>query len=133
MTEFVQPGLLARRGWLRAAGRLLALGGLMAGVGMEAVPRIAHAQPAQPEHAVTEVNIDNFTFAPATVRVKTGTTVTWTNRDDIPHVVLMQGLKLRSKVMDTSETFSHRFEKVGSFDYFCALHPHMKGKVVVAN
>jgi plastocyanin len=84
-----------------------------------------------PAHAAgIEVGIDNFTFAPKELKVKAGTTVTWTNRDDIPHtVVALQTFK--SKVLDTGDSFSFTFTTPGTFNYFCSLHPHMTGVIVV--
>jgi plastocyanin len=76
------------------------------------------------------VHIDNFVFEPAELTVKVGTTVTWTNRDDIPHVVVSAG-KFRSKTMDTDDTFSFTFTAAGEYKYFCALHPHMTGTIKV--
>ena len=76
------------------------------------------------------VHIDNFSFAPAQLDVKVGTTVTWTNRDDIPHTVVCAG-KFRSKTMDTDGTFSFTFTEAGEYKYFCSLHPHMTGSVKV--
>src|SRR5258707_1003418 len=76
------------------------------------------------------VNIDNFTFEPKDLTVKVGTTVTWTNRDDIPHTVVSAG-KFRSKTMDTDGTFSFTFTAAGDYKYFCSLHPHMTGTVKV--
>ncbi len=78
----------------------------------------------------TEVHIDNFVFAPAQLNVKVGTTVKWTNRDDIPHTVVCAG-KFRSKPMDTDGTFSFTFTDAGEYKYFCSLHPHMTGTVKV--
>jgi plastocyanin len=78
----------------------------------------------------TKVMIDNFTFEPAQLTVKVGTTVTWTNRDDIPHTIVSAG-KFRSKTMDTDGTFSFTFTTAGEYKYFCSLHPHMTGTVKV--
>ena len=78
-----------------------------------------------------EVKIDNFSFGPATVTVPAGTTVTWTNRDDIPHTVVSDDKVFKSKVMDTDEKFSFTFAKPGTYSYFCSVHPKMTGKVVV--
>ena len=78
----------------------------------------------------TTVNIDNFVFEPAQLTVKVGQTVTWTNRDDIPHTVVCAG-KFRSKTMDTDGTFSFTFTAPGDYKYFCSLHPHMTGAVKV--
>jgi plastocyanin len=78
----------------------------------------------------TMVKIDNFTFEPAELTVKVGTTVTWKNRDDIPHTVVSAG-KFRSKAMDTDDSFSFTFTTSGEYKYFCSLHPHMTGTVKV--
>jgi plastocyanin len=84
-------------------------------------------------HAYAEdanVTIDNFTFAPAELTVKVGTTVTWTNHDDIPHTVVSAG-KFRSKALDTDNSFSFTFTAAGDYKYFCSLHPHMTGMIKV--
>ena len=78
----------------------------------------------------TTVTIDNFTFAPAELTVKVGTTVTWTNHDDIPHTVASAG-KFRSKTLDTDDSFSFTFTTPGDYQYFCSLHPHMTGMIKV--
>jgi plastocyanin len=79
-----------------------------------------------------KVGIDNFAFVPDTITVRPGTTVTFENRDDIPHLIVDTAGKFRSKALDTNDTFSVTFDVAGEFSYFCALHPHMKGKVIVA-
>jgi plastocyanin len=78
-----------------------------------------------------KVNIDNFAFVPETITIKPGTTVTFENRDDIPHLVVDAASKFRSKALDTGDTFSVKFDTPGEFSYFCGIHPHMKGKVIV--
>jgi plastocyanin len=85
----------------------------------------------QPSAANAEVKIDNFSFGPATVTVPVGATVTWINRDDIPHTVVSTDGVFKSKVRDTDETFSYTFTKAGTYPYFCSVHPKMTGKVVV--
>jgi plastocyanin len=86
---------------------------------------------AQQAPAAAEVKIDNFSFGPATLTVAVGTTVTWTNNDDIPHTVVSTGKVFKSKVLDTNEKFSFTFAKAGEYPYFCSIHPKMTGKVVV--
>jgi plastocyanin len=86
---------------------------------------------AQQKTETTEVKIDNFSFGPATLTVPVGTTVTWTNRDDIPHTVVSTDGVFKSKVLDTDEKFSFTFSKAGTYPYFCSIHPKMTGKVVV--
>ena len=78
----------------------------------------------------TEVHIDNFVFQPPLLNVKVGTTIKWTNRDDIPHTVVCPG-KFRSKTMDTDGTFEFTFTAAGEYKYFCSLHPHMTGTIKV--
>jgi len=85
----------------------------------------------QPSSASAEVKIDNFSFGPETIKVSVGTTVTWTNRDDIPHTVVSTDGVFKSKVRDTDEKFSYTFTKAGTYPYFCSVHPKMTGKVVV--
>jgi plastocyanin len=77
-----------------------------------------------------EVHIDNFVFQPAELTIKVGTTVTWTNRDDIPHTIVSAG-KFRSKTLDTDDKFSFTFTNAGDYKYFCSLHPHMTGMIKV--
>jgi plastocyanin len=76
------------------------------------------------------VMIDNFTFAPAELKVAIVTTVTWKNRDDIPHTVV-SAVKFRSRALDTDDTFSFTFSVAGDYKYFCSLHPHMTGMIKV--
>ena len=77
------------------------------------------------------ISIDNFTFKNPVIQVKPGTTVTWTNGDDIPHTVVSKDGLFKSKVLDTGDKFSFTFAKPGQFGYFCSIHPHMTGTVVV--
>jgi len=77
------------------------------------------------------VNIDNFAFAPATLTVTAGSTVTWTNRDEEPHTVAAADGSFHSPGMGTGATFSHTFSSAGKFDYVCSIHPMMHGTVVV--
>jgi plastocyanin len=86
--------------------------------------------PGAARAADTMVTIDNFTFEPAQLTVKIGTTVTWKNRDDIPHTVVSAG-KFRSKAMDTDDSYSFTFTAAGDYPYFCSLHPHMTGTIKV--
>jgi plastocyanin len=79
-----------------------------------------------------DIVVDNFNFAPAVTAVPVGTAVTWTNKDDVPHNVVSTDQKFKSPVLDTDETFSHRFEAPGTYKYFCSLHPKMTGQIVVA-
>jgi plastocyanin len=87
----------------------------------------ANDQPS----AAYAVNIDNFVFGPQTLTVPVGTTVTWTNSDDIPHTSVSTEGVFKSKVLDTDEKFSYTFTKAGTYPYYCTIHPKMTGKVVV--
>ena len=78
-----------------------------------------------------KIKIDNFNFNPATLTVRPGTTVTWVNQDDVPHTVTSTDKKFDSKVLDTDEKFSFTFTDRGSYNYFCKVHPHMTGKILV--
>ena len=86
------------------------------------------AAPARAEDVA--VKIGNFTFGPQELKVKAGTMVTWTNEDDIPHTVVSPN-NFRSKALDTEGSYSFTFTTPGTYKYFCSLHPHMTGTVVV--
>ena len=78
------------------------------------------------------VSIDNFTFNPPSLTVKAGTKVTWTNKDDIPHGIAATGNAFtRSKALDTDDAYSFTFTTPGTYQYFCYIHPHMVGTIVV--
>ena len=105
-------------------------------VGCDSLALARELQPklaAQEKAAPTEVKIDNFSFSPTNLSITVGTTVTWTNRDDIPHTVVStdEPKLFKSKVLDTDEKFSFTFTKAGSYAYFCSIHPKMTGKVIV--
>jgi plastocyanin len=119
-----------RRG-VRIFGLAAAIVLVLAGAGAK-VAKTAPAEAPAPGPA-TEVKIDNFSFSPATITVAPGTTITWTNRDDIPHTVVSTDdpRAFKSKVLDTDEKFSYTFTKAGTFAYFCSVHPKMVGTVVV--
>jgi len=81
--------------------------------------------------ATSDIVIDNFSFAPAETHAATGSTITWTNHDDVPHSIVSTDRLFKSPVLDTHGQFSHRFDTPGTYKYFCGLHPKMTGQVVV--
>jgi plastocyanin len=89
----------------------------------------AYALAAPP--AESRVTIDNFTFKPDVITVRVGTKIEWENDDDIPHTIVETQGKFHSPALDTEDKFDFTFTTAGTFDYFCGLHPYMKGKVVV--
>jgi amicyanin len=105
--------IFGRRRWAA-----LALAGLCA------VARIGAA-------SAQEVKIDNFTFDPPQLTVKSGATVTWTNHDDIPHTVVAKEHQFRSTALDSDDKYTFTFTTPGVYEYFCSLHPHMVGRIVV--
>ncbi|HET8919709.1 MAG TPA: cupredoxin family copper-binding protein [Xanthobacteraceae bacterium] len=87
---------------------------------------------ARAEGTPNTVTIDNFSFTPATVTVKAGTTLTWTNKDDIPHGIgATNNAFPKSKALDTDDSYSFTFTTPGTYQYFCYLHPKMVGSIVV--
>jgi amicyanin len=102
--------------------------GAVVGSGLAGGVLVARAQTT----TSTAVSIDNFTFSPQQLTVKAGTTVTWTNKDDIPHGIAATGNTFkRSAAMDTDDNYSFTFTTPGTYQYFCYIHPHMTGTVVV--
>jgi len=73
----------------------------------------------------------NFMFAPASITVKAGTTVTWTNRDQEPHTIVSVTGLFRSAALDTNESFSYKFDRPGTYPYLCTIHAGMVGTIVV--
>lgn len=127
-----------RLGWLwpAAALGLLALAagpgsGLRPASGQASAETLPQDRAGPPAGPVVEVSIDNFTFAPAEITIAPGTTVKWVNRDDIPHTVVEATRSFKSKALDTDDSFTMTFAAAGSYSYFCSLHPHMTGKVIV--
>ena len=93
--------------------------------------RVAAAAGVQEKAQAVEVKIDNFSFTPQELTVAAGTKVTWVNRDDIPHTVVSTNQTFKSKALDTDDQYSFTFEKAGTYDYFCSIHPKMTAKVIV--
>ena len=93
--------------------------------------KLAASQPGDSGNQY-QVNIDNFSFTPATLNVPVGAKVTWTNKDDVPHTVVSTNKAFpHSAALDTDESFSYAFAKAGTYEYYCSVHPKMVGKVVV--
>ena len=90
-------------------------------------PTLASGEEAN----ATEVRVDNFTFAPETLTVPVNSTVTWVNKDDIPHVIASNEGLFKSKALDTDQNYSYTFTKAGTYAYYCSVHPKMVGKIVV--
>ncbi|MFZ1429184.1 MAG: cupredoxin family copper-binding protein [Geminicoccaceae bacterium] len=105
--------------------RLHALAFLALASGMGLTP-VAHAATTD-----AKVSIENFTFEPAEITVPAGSTVAWVNHDDIPHTVTSSEKLFKSPALDTDDGYTMTFDKPGTYPYFCALHPHMTGTVVV--
>jgi plastocyanin len=78
-----------------------------------------------------EVRVDNFTFGPDTLTVPVNSTVTWVNKDDLPHTIASNDGLFKSKALDTEDKYSYTFTKAGTYAYFCSIHPKMVGKIVV--
>ena len=103
-----------------------------------ALPAAAQSQKTQqanPQSTASgqtvQASIDNFSFTPKDLTVKTGTTVVRTNKDDIPHTVTSDDNKFASPVLDTNQRFEFTFASAGTFTYYCRMHPKMTGRIVV--
>ena len=94
---------------------------------------ISGCRQQKPQAAPTtpQVSIDNFIFNPAEITVPVGTTVTWVNRDDVPHTVTADDKQFHSTALDTDDRFTHVFSTPGTYPYFCSVHPHMTGRIIV--
>lgn len=119
--------MMSKRAWIAVLAAPIAAATFLLVTGSRSFT--VHARQTAATSA--DVKIDNFSFGPATITVAAGATVTWTNRDDIPHTVVSDDKVFKSKVLDTDEKFSYTFSKPGTYPYFCSVHPKMTGKVVV--
>jgi plastocyanin len=80
----------------------------------------------------SEVVIDNFSFSPQTFTLPAGATITWTNRDNMPHTVTSADNRFsKSPVLKPGQSFSNTFAAAGTYSYFCSIHPRMTGKIIV--
>jgi plastocyanin len=87
---------------------------------------------ARADETPNAITIDNFSFGPDSLTVKAGTTVTWTNKDDIPHgIASANNAFKKSPALDTDDNYSFTFSTPGTYQYFCYLHPKMVGSIVV--
>jgi plastocyanin len=100
---------------------------IVAGLALAALMAAQHASAS----SAVAVGIKEFAFAPAALTVPVGTTVTWTNHDEEPHTVTSATGAFRSAGLSNEETFAQTFTRPGAYQYFCALHPHMKATVIV--
>lgn len=89
------------------------------------------ALSADAPQAPAQVQVDNFTFGPDTLTIPVDSTVTWLNKDDVPHVIASNDGVFRSKALDTDDKYSYTFTKPGIYEYFCSIHPKMMGKIIV--
>ena len=99
---------------------------VIAGAGILLITTIGQVKAAN-----NAVSISNFTFAPAENKIHVGDTVTFKNEDDIPHQVIASDGSFKGKALDTGDMSVFTFTTAGEFGYFCGLHPHMVGKVIV--
>jgi plastocyanin len=95
---------------------------------------ILHPTGAKSEESKTasiKVRVDNFIFGPDTLTVPANSTVTWVNKDDVPHVIASNDGLFKSKALDTEDKYSYTFTKAGTYAYYCSVHPKMVGKIIV--
>ena len=105
----------------------IALGSLL----LAGLTQVLAGEAVKAAASAATVNIDNFKFAPPTLTVTAGTTVTWKNEDDSPHRIGDKNGTFKSAALDTDDTFSHTFAAPGEYPYVCTIHPYMAGKIIV--
>jgi plastocyanin len=91
----------------------------------------ARAKSDDTKASPAQVSVDNFSFGPDTLTVPVNSTVTWVNKDDVPHVIASNDGLFKSKALDTDDKYSYTFTKAGTYSYYCSIHPKMVGKIVV--
>lgn len=98
---------------------------------LAAASMLVGAAPAAPAGGAPAVHIQNFRFGPQTLTVPAGTTVTFVNDDEEPHNVTAADHSYRSPILPPGARYAHQYAAPGDYPYFCALHPHMTGHIVV--
>ena len=112
-------------------------GGMIGGWGCGGAPQgpaYAPTQPQQQQPMAVETNsveLKGFAFNPPIIRVRKGTTVTWTNRDQVSHTVTASDGSFRSGLLNQNQSWSFTFDKPGTYSYYCEPHPYMQGQVIV--
>jgi plastocyanin len=116
----------------RWRARMLFWMGVLCGVALASPGAMAASASASTSMQTQRVDIRNFAFAPATLTVRAGTRVTWTNQDEEPHVVTSAGSQFASsKGLDTSDSYAVTFSRPGTYAYYCSIHPMMVGTIIV--
>lgn len=100
---------------------------------MPAPSAVTTAAAATAPVVTDHVAIQSFSFAPATIMVRTGTMVTWTQQDEDQHTVTADDASFASSPLTTGQTYMHTFTSPGTYHYHCSIHPFMHGIVVVTN
>lgn len=104
----------------------------LAVTGLALMAGAVQADDAAAKGATVQVNIFNYKFDPETVTIAAGTTVTWTNKDEVPHTVASSDKSFKGSAgLDTGDSYSYTFDKPGTYKYYCTLHPFMTGTIVV--
>lgn len=142
-SEALSPGGRGLAAVLVFGGSFLPLTALLAVMGLAGCNQLPRSQAATTatsqappaakadQATAAQVVIDNFSYVPSELTVPVGTVVTWVNHDDVPHTVTEVNKQFSSPALDTDERYSHRFTAPGTYEYFCEVHPHMTGKVIV--
>jgi len=99
--------------------------------GLLTSPSVIHSEQVASSHY--SVSIVNFAFSPAAITVHPGDTITWTNQDSAPHTVTTSSgpQALNSPNLSQGQSWSFTFSAVGTYSYYCAVHPDMRAQVVV--
>ena len=97
-----------------------------------ALALLSSSRGKEVETTKAEVVIEDYSFSPSTLTLPAGTTVTWTNRDSMPHTVISAGNRFpKSAMLKPGQSYSSNFAAPGTYSYFCSIHPRMTGKIIV--
>lgn len=94
-------------------------------------PAVTQPPPSSPVVSAGSISIQNFSFNPATINIKVGGSITWTNNDSVPHQIAADDNNFSSNPLSNGETYQYTFTQAGVFNYHCAIHPSMKGQITV--
>jgi len=96
------------------------------------LPTVTTIPVPQTTHSVSAntILIKNFAFDPASMTVTVGSTVRWVNQDSVPHRILFTD-GADSTILAPMQSWSRKFDRTGTYDYSCTIHPTMQGTIIV--
>jgi len=95
------------------------------------VPATSSSKTSTTLKITSAVSLKNLAFYPSVLNIKIGTKVRWTNKDVVNHTIVSDSGTFNSGILSPGQSFSFTFNKLGSVNYHCTIHPAMKGLIII--